>query len=891
MNNKNYDVRLIRFVKAHIGESGDTVSPSVSDHNDPNVAICLSHFDYLFFEELNNQEAHVTPLQLIGNDRKSRTQEDNYTYPLYILKKCDSATNAFWEIASDYTSVIRVHHNCDGGNNMLQSQSLTEALCEKLSEWYVREKENVFEIPTPTNDGSLNVEARFQIYDSLELGDSVIILKCNSMAATLLFSKSLLKLSCVLDSYTYLGISPKVFKQRLWGTNDRDKFMLESASTRFKIHSLSKAQTYFGNVINSRQGQIDLVTGTTDAKIRWKTKTESDFLQQISQFDPEEPKLYEAFDDTITRVGTLWSDTKLIDEKAPKTSEGFRQLYDTHQYAKDLSACKWLKNDGHLWLSLNKLFSSVKTMGKNCVMDDLANLLIPSMFALAKRISQLAELEEKYRSTAIGEINELIRDYFYLIYDISRLEGQLVQHPELYPAPYYLPATILQFEMQFAFLCAVLFSDISDVKNNSEDRQADSSSGSYDTLFYPVLIPFYTKVASTFAPLDPASYTTKNSSSKLVCPLRIYLPVCLLYDPFTAVQQLCHEVAHYSGNSTRCRTVRLELISECCASMIMSYWEEILNYDFPLDWDNSLVDSFLSNLKKTISNKHMSNGQTAYLSSIRKSLPSICTDIFLNSGYFDSFHNVMLSAHDENSGEINKSPELSLALVQDIVSHSKGFSKLAISCAKHIEPHINYICDLMKEGYADIAMIQLLEGKMDVDTYLRLVLPTYDDSVTAEVAPSTDCCAKSMEEYLLDLACDPILKGQIDRYAFVLNCMDWKLSCLQSDHTIQRIQTQLGILERMRSSCSTAQTGLDKADRWNVERLGTTVMSVKECKCIVMYLSKCKEVLCAHFYKKSRSQVEALQKALLAVSSDGFNWVDVQQFGLNMKNGLFPEIL
>lgn len=126
-------------------------------------------------------------------------------------------------------------------------------------------------------------------------------------------------------------------------------------------------------------------------------------------------------------------------------------------------------------------------------MDDLANLLIPSLHALVERISQLAKLKKEEIPNAINEIHDLIRDYFYLIYDISRLEGQLVQHPELYPAPYYLPAAILQFEMQFTYCCSKLFRDTAQ-----------------ETLFHPVLIPHYQSEASTFAPLGSGGLWTKG---------------------------------------------------------------------------------------------------------------------------------------------------------------------------------------------------------------------------------------------------------------------------------------------------------------------------------------------------------------------------------------------
>lgn len=856
----DYDVRLIRFVKAHTNDDGTDVLPRVNPAED-DVVICLSHFDYLFFKTIIPESSSaMTPLQLISNHRETENQEDNYTYPLYILKEKDATIDSFWGWESDYTSVIRVHHSYDKKDG-LQSKNLAEKIQVKLKAWEFKEKEGSFKIPTPIDKGEVKMPAKIQVYDSLELGDSVIVLKCDSLVATLLFSKLLMELRCVLDSYTYLGISPKVFYDKgNRRAQNRDKFKLESASTRFTIHSLSEAKDFFDQIKKQNKGKLDLVTGTTDARIRWNTTTESGFLEQIARFDPADTKLYRAFYDTITRVGTPWVDLGRAEKTIHRSIE-YKKLFEDSKYTDKLKQNAWLKNENYLWLSLNKLLASVKTMGQNCVMDDLANLLIPSLHALVERISQLAELKKEEIPHAVDEIHDLIRDYFYLIYDISRLEGQLVQHPELYPAPYYLPAAILQFEMQFTYCCSTLFGETE-----------------HETLFYPVLIPHYQSEASTFAPLDPVVYGPRDESN-LICPLRIYLPVHLLYDPFTAVHQLCHEVAHYSGSKARARSVRLGLICKCCASMIMTYWENILGYDFSLDWNKKIVQGFLSDLTVTIKEAYSRNGGTEYLSSVRDLIPGVCTEVFLNPSYFDSFHNVLLASHYDNL-------EDSLHLLQEIVSHSRGFSKLSIAYSAQIRAHILYICTLMKECYADIAMIQLLNSNMDV--YLNLLLSAlYDSKAVEKKAWQEESTTEAEKEFLLQLADNPALKLQIDRCAFISDCMGWELNGLQSGRIESRIKTQTELLQNRGTEGAATTGNQSELARWNVMSLNESVISPIESACITEYLCGCKQLLDEQLNESSNSDlVGNLRAALKAVSSQDFDWKKVQQFVL--KN-LFGE--
>lgn len=64
----------------------------------------------------------MAPLHRISHSREKATDEDNYTYPLYILKEKDAAIDRFWEQKSDYTSVIRVHHSYDIGGDLVQKK-------------------------------------------------------------------------------------------------------------------------------------------------------------------------------------------------------------------------------------------------------------------------------------------------------------------------------------------------------------------------------------------------------------------------------------------------------------------------------------------------------------------------------------------------------------------------------------------------------------------------------------------------------------------------------------------------------------------------------------------------------------------------------------------------
>lgn len=940
---KKYDVRVIRYIKARLkkGQDGESVStPSKIDlenfckGKECQYVICLSHFDYLIFDCLT-ENSEKSPLDVIDKDRKNQTscdigdkeyalKEDNYTYPLYILTEIGDDTagqkiSDFWKLKSDYTSVVRIHYSGGGeeathlGTDFFMQQMNTAGI--EIS----KQGPAIVTVDTPVGDNKeVPVEVSCLVYDSLELGDSVVILKSSSMVATLNISRILNEMPCVLDCYTYIGIKPDLFTNPEEHKKcQRDIIKLNSASTRFTVKRLKHAGDYFDKYFMGEE--IGFITGTTDARIRWKgdssrNLSEQIFLGKISKLDPDKPEFHRAFRDVITRTGIEWKNkSKEQNTQQTELSSDYMMLFDKDKtpaigwFSGNGEMPQWLKNDDLLYLSLKKLLGAVQAMGQDGVMDALADLLVPSMRALFSRLYELRDTgwKPEYK----GIIEGLLHDYYSLIQNISQLESQLVQHPEIYPVPYYIPAAVLQFELQFTKYCSELFRDMDDDTRKKY-------------VFLPVLIPKYQSDASTIAPLDPSHGSSLIEVDGRISPLRIYLPIKLLYRPHEAAHQLCHELAHYCGDVPRNRDIRFEAFCICCAAMLMTSWEEMVGDEACyIDWDDSTIKEELNFLEERIKSGYKKNAEF-YLTDVREHLLEKLREIGLNPRYYEYFHNILFVR--------TYTSQASIIRAKIMAQQSRMNSMVYTHFWEH---HIDYLKDLFRECYADLAMLKLLD--CSAETYCKCFYESFE-SVHKKFS-------NKAKEITLEILSDPSLKRQVDRMAFVLHIMGdefmsaareisnkpipvqraieqaellkelSKVTRNKSSAAEQRISCRIHAILKTRNtsripsfselspeskSFAVSSFQFDQSfpnvvmqnqdaeavsgrPGWNGENKNDSSMTKMECRAIVQYLQKCRQALdrkLAELDKRDSKKLKTLRTALKATSQDGFDWAAVQEF-------------
>lgn len=550
------DFRVIELSKS---SSSDSLRRKLSTAS-INSYVCLGHFDCLCVKKLNAE----SPLNAIEQDFQQR---DNYNYPLYIFHYPSSdAKNLgqFWNMKACFMTVSRIHFSPSA---KADAQLLRKALA--MLDQSNLEAGGAGEL-TIRIGGEL-VHAVF--YHTLELGDLVVVLKSNSLPMCLEAIRRMMEIAQVGDVYSFCGIHFDLIKPNVrqaaksWeehtghsffqlSADDSVKQVLPHASMRFSIGSIRCAEKFW----TTMNCEPFFIAGTADAIVDFSGKPVENLIEAIyclafREFSigsgNERVTMYDAFEDIITRIGSRYG---------PSYSEALalkpRRLPPALEEAqKELisMARKFMERETRWAPVLNAQVNTLSAMMGNCVTDDLSMLIWPSVRALMARLNYLSETEHFIGEKQEEKISQFLDSWNILESDVSRLEGQLSQNPELLSSRYYIPATLMAFYMALLHECNALLLEI-----NQDGDQG----------YVPLITYNASPRALTRCILDPSADEHTKGVYKGNTPLLVSLPVTMMFRPLEAAIVLCHELSHYSGTATRQRQQRYKRILSSCAGLI-----------------------------------------------------------------------------------------------------------------------------------------------------------------------------------------------------------------------------------------------------------------------------------------------------------------------------------
>lgn len=698
-----YDLRVVRFIK--------TLDSCSIKNNESADYICLGHFDMMHIESLGSLTTE--PLAVIQKDRDVLGEgefncSENHVYSLYILRNAQESEREdlidFWnkDGRGAYTVVTRIHCDYpDGWEDKSPFSKIISEYCSKQSSDHVTgcaEEKCVLNLQGDINAaGGIKADVRCLIYDSLELGDSVAIMKGNSLAAILEVVRHISTNPCVRDTYTYCGVSRDLLQNV---TLELSQVVAEGAelshvSTRFSIRSRTAANIFFEKLLKNMDVVPQFyVTGTADHIIHWGKCSEEKLLEILREITQQSDSMYFSFNDIVTRVGIEQENNEGGDVPQPEQETESKLVRDgrvtffreTVTWLRDDLRSDRARSDSEInWkYSLLKLLGTLETMYENYVMDDLANLIIPSVDALLVRIHHIKEHNGgRIPADLNGNILAFLRYWASLTNDISQLEGQLTQHPELVPVRYYIPAMLLQFELKFVEYCC--------------NALADEGTRS----FRPMLLPTDTEELYTYSPLDP-----KQEDYQKKCPLLVFVPLQDLYRPWQIAHRIAHEIAHYCGDAGRKRNDRHRVLIECMASFLANRWFYGFSRFLSEEEKDKLFDKtikyvdILANMLDEMVHQKNPNVKEWYLSLSKIKINSVVKDIVLDERHFEQylfyydpsiFYNERNEYHEYRNRSIKQSIQSAAIRFREIRNHLDGLAHLCAEC------------------YADIAMVLLLK--------------------------------------------------------------------------------------------------------------------------------------------------------------------------------------
>lgn len=488
---------------------------------------------------------------------------------------------------------------------------------------------------------------------------------------------------------------------------------------------------------------------------------------------------------------------------------------------------------------------ALQTMSDNSVMDDLSSLLVPGVNALLKRLGYFLEKGE-----SIGEVLLLsfLNSCTSLVNDILHLENQLVQHPELMPVRYFIPAIVLGFEQKFISECACQIEYLDHNEPTSE---------SHVRRFQPIIFPSCETNTGTRCyfdhKLDRDSYTGE-------VPLAIYVPISQLYQPWEVLHILCHEVAHYCGDKLRNRVERYNCIINSSAEFVLQWWQNAYELKYSQE-KKPVVERMRAKLARELSDTYRGKSAQAdnYLDSLKRELP-VCVAEEAASRELQEEYLYDFLAYSSRTEQIE-----AVAALDNRDSIRDGISSHMLFQG-HLE---KCLISHYKECYADIVMILFLDCKFEA--YYQCVYGKECMTFLARGAEPSTKSDRMMWEY------------HTDRLALVALTIQNLEGCESWFEAHPQVEKKPG--------GKWAEIAAEKVDKWkgcagkepvwfrkylNEEEANPYKLNAYEVGQLLKYLNHCARTIAQSIGNKP--EIQQLRDLLGKLTAENFDWRSLREY-------------
>lgn len=642
----------------------------------PNEWLVLGHFDTLSIEQL--PLLHDSPLRTIWGDiqaKRSIEEKDTaYFHPTYLVSEETDYFPGFLGEDRPFLFFTRIHSNAMEDVDIGSLQDELEAIFEKYPD-----------VP--------------HFYSkTLELSDLVLLSKSNSIERLLSVLEELSNSPAIGDIYSYCCVSQAALSE------NRDAQCIDSSdniglvSLRFAVRdSLAAARKQVKKWVDKRDHKCFFVTGTEDVNLFLNDVSSSELVLLLKDIimDSSNGEIWEHFDDMTTRLGipildSLPDDSDRVNNPPPRISNSYQELYDQLMNHTELSAANWFQ-------PLLQMLNTLTAVGENCVLNQLCYVLLDGLQGLMAKfrerspISSLSGTQgfvegmEKSSISSLSDTQGFVSGMVYLAEHMTRMESQLIHHPETRPLLFHIPASIMELDLAFVDLCAD-YLQIADSKKRH---------------FYFSIIPALQSTVN----IKNLVYQERDQAYLLY----VGIPLDCCYDPGFIVRVLVHEIAHFSGETARFRETRKDGMIGCCAYMLCQLLE-IGHYK------KAGTRRLALKLKEIIEKREPSKEQPLLImENLMPVLQEACRAVFLDQQFI--YRLLTLAAQDDDGSGAPR--------IQRLEGYVQNYKcLLSVGGIQAVTDALMELETLYRECYADIAMIQLLD--MDAETYFRLIQRSYD---------------------------------------------------------------------------------------------------------------------------------------------------------------------
>ncbi len=598
-----------------------------------------------------------------------------YVHPFYIMadltmdSKQEQYTD-FWKREKTYLFVSLIQGAMLDGETWLDLANLEQRVCDVLEK----------------HCGDVS----YAIYHTLELSDLVVIWKSNSIDAVLRQLQILYRLPFIGDLNTFCGIDYTPLKKMYnphealeWtGKLPDEKATIPYVAMRLVTKDPEKPMLVFQELERYNLKPY-FVTGTEDLHVIGVDIKDLEFCRMlhhcfmIEEHNSQFRKIFqEAFREVDTHVGIF--DTPFdVEHDLKRTAKSqltqcCQNLLNKFGKIRPEDGSQWKGCDFSWMKAVRNQLNELLDMSQNYVVDGLCFLALDSVSLFCERLQILLENRDSFTSKEVEEIQRFVRGWGILVEQAGRADGRFTHLPGFSPPLYDIPSTLLEFYLAFVKQCELLLQD------------GGSDSSEFAMLMVPKLCRRIKVETILNFEVPP-------------CPRILYvdIPLDMLYDPFTVLCMLVHEISHFCGEIWRYREHRAEFFKKISAYELAT----ILGMD-----TEEAVKEILKNIKEIC--KNGSN----YLEDLKNDIYDAMEFLVKDDDTFSTWISLC-----EKSLTFNPQWEVGAWKNYCIANRAavlNGYANGSLYQA------IELIYELFRECYADVSMIRTLE--LDFSDYLNL---------------------------------------------------------------------------------------------------------------------------------------------------------------------------
>lgn len=529
------DKIVIRFSKAldlNLIQDGLPFLDNVKQLGGPWMT--LGYFDAMQIYSLPNCD-NQSWLKAVWNHNIKLSEGLNgrhYIHPFHIMVDAPISTSGnrykeFWTRESNCLFVTLAQGIPQDNTTGVYSKDLEQKICNLLEN---RDTDSVSYI----------------FYHTLELSDLVILWKADSMAEILACMQMLYFQPFIGDLNTFCGISYTALERKSNIQHDQAAIgpIIPRVSMRFLVRDAQKPPKVFTELKKYFEQEPYFVTGTEDLHVIWTDIPEWTFYRILHRCFLQESDnsefrqlIQNAFREMETHVGMRATcppyrnksdllKTSKLTQKCQKLFDLFSAIVPTARNQENECDYSWMK-------AVRNQLNEMLDMSQSYVVDGLCYLALDSVTLFCDEMSGLLSSIEPLTSQQVKGILRFVRGWGILMEQAGRADGRFTRLPGFSPPLYDIPSSLLEFYLAFTKLCGRI------LQTGGQDMNR------FAMLIVPKLCRRI-KVESVLNFKDPP------------CPRLLYvdIPLDTLYDPFTVLCQLVHEISHFCGEYWRKRAER-----------------------------------------------------------------------------------------------------------------------------------------------------------------------------------------------------------------------------------------------------------------------------------------------------------------------------------------------